>query len=291
MVQRSSVDLDSVPLIPAQDGGLQRSRDLDEELATAKGSSRSLCDSLFAFACVGTICTSLLSIVLFSIGISQQPPVASPFAQYEGQALRRPNAYANLEAAFGAGDLFADDYAPFTNFPDAVFQFKASDRSRRMWEDDRAHMTPAGSVYPDDRHIVANQTVSTLVQFRFKDYGMQRCFLNASVPLLIEKFDPAITLAEPSVLDVWELDTDMPIARYVRGSRDFAPRRRRLFTTLLVRANGQDVSGEFVCKSNELLTLELACSPSVPSCHVDFWQDRRIEPAGGIFLTQLSSVV
>ena len=111
------------------------------------------------FACIGTICSSFLSILLFSTRVSQQLEVASPFAQYEGQALHRPNAYANLEAAFRAGNHFPDDYAPFTNFPDAVFQFKTSHRSRRMWEDDRAHMTAAGSVYPDDRHIRVNQTV------------------------------------------------------------------------------------------------------------------------------------
>ena len=168
-----------------------------------------------------------------------------------------------------------------------------------MWEDDRDHWTPSGMVHPDDRHIVVTPQVSlstadprqapaelcpqntSVLQFLYRDFAIERCVLTASVPCQTARFDPAVTLIEPSRIDVWVLDAPTELSRYIESTTDTAPRRNRLLATLAVASERPSTTGELACRSNEFLTLELACSPSTPACHVYFWQDKRIEPPAG----------
>ncbi|KAF8960216.1 hypothetical protein BDZ97DRAFT_1666087 [Flammula alnicola] len=152
-----------------------------------------------------------------------------------------------------------------------------------MREDDRSWRSKLGTVYPDDRHIVISEKVSTIIQFRHIDYAMERCVLNVTIPQRTKKFDPFLDIVYPSTFDIWILDIVAEISRYTDTVWKFAPRRRKLFTTLTFSENdgGGLSSEEFHCPSNEFTTLEFACSPALPSCRVDFWQDRRTLPSAG----------
>ena len=110
---------------------------------------------------------------------------------------------------------------------------------------------------------------------------MERCVLIASLPKLAGRFDPASTLTEPSMIDVWTLDRKTEMSRYIEGSMSRAPPRKELLATLELTHEGIHTYGEFPCKSGAFLTVELLCSPSSPSCLVDFWQDGRVSPPRG----------
>ena len=81
----------------------------------------------------------------------------------------------------------------------------------------------------------------------------------------------------------WALNTTTEMSRYIEGSMDYAPRRKEILTTLELTREDTHTYGEFVCKSNGFLTVELACSPKSPSCFVGFWQDQRACPPRGKF--------
>ena len=112
---------------------------------------------------------------------------------------------------------------------------------------------------------------------------MERCVLNITIPQQDGHFDPAVKLADPSIIDVWVLDAPTELSRYISGSMDRAAPRQELLTTLTVSRSETSHSSEFHCKSGEFTTLELVCAPSHADCSVDFWQDQRAKPIGGKF--------
>lgn len=120
-----------------------------------------------------------------------------------------------------------------------------------------------------------------MVQFRHLDYAMERCVVNITIPQQDGHFDPAVKLADPSMVDVWVLDAPTELSRYISGSMERAPARRELLTTLTVSRSEASHSSEFHCTSGKFTTVELACSPTHPGCSVDFWQDQRAKPIGG----------
>ena len=110
---------------------------------------------------------------------------------------------------------------------------------------------------------------------------MERCVLNITIPQRTETFDPAVTLLDPSLVDVWTLDAPTELSRYINGATTYAPGRKELLTTLSFSSTSPSTFGEFHCPSGEFTTLELSCLPSMPNCNVDFWQDQRARPLGG----------
>ncbi|KZT07895.1 uncharacterized protein LAESUDRAFT_724363 [Laetiporus sulphureus 93-53] len=244
-------------------------------------------DRLVFWACIGAICSSILSIIVFAGGLFL-PTSAPPQPPYYGKALRRPNPYVNLDKVLRNGNY---TFPPIMNFPPMVLQINTSDPQRKMREDDRQWRSSYGTVYPDDRHIVISSETSTIVQFRNLDYAMERCILTALLPRHTEPFDPQVSLRDPSTVDVWELDTTTEIARYIPDTWHRAAKRRQLFTTLEFSHAGPSNSSEFHCPSNEFTTLEFACSPTKPDCSVDFWQDQRAVPRGGIYIVQYQSPI
>lgn len=105
--------------------------------------------------------------------------------------------------------------------------------------------------------------------------------LNITILQRTDTFDPAVTLLDPSLVDVWMLDAPTELSRYIDGATTYAPKRKELLTTLSFSATSPDTFGEFHCPSGQFTTLELTCSPTTFNCNVDFWQDQRARPLGG----------
>ncbi|KAI0945778.1 hypothetical protein AcW1_001920 [Taiwanofungus camphoratus] len=244
-------------------------------------------NSLVFWACIGALCTSILSFSVFIRGTFWTPARSSVHPPYD-QPLRRPSMYINLDKILKDVN---DTFPPITNFPPVVLQISTSDPRRKMTEDHRQWRSAQGTIYPDDRHILVSAETSTVVQFRNLDYMMERCVLTASLPRHTEPSDPATTLYEPSRVDVWLLDTTTEISPYIVGAWERAPKRRGLLTTLTFSKEGPSTSEEFHCPSGEFTALEFACAPSKPSCSVDFWQDQRAIPRGGVYMTQFQSTI
>lgn len=201
--------------------------------------------------------------------------------------LRRPSTYVNLDKVLANSN---HTFPPLTNFPQMVYQISTSDSSRTMTEDHKSRRTAIGTVYPDLRHIyITNEVsiaksllsiwklanlepqVSTVVQFRHIDYGMEHCTLNHSIPPQSD--------SKPSVVEVWELDVAVEISRYIGDTWKTAAPRRKMLTTMHFPPNGDTYS--FNCPSNEFSTFELACPSRSSACQVDFWQDQRADPITG----------
>jgi hypothetical protein len=251
---------------------------------------------LALYACICAISTSVLSIVLtFRNSLSLAAPIVPVW-----KPLRHLTPYVNLDRIHV--DVSAA-YPPILNFPPVVMQIQTADASRAMLEDDRQHDTVYGVIYPDDRHVVVSERVrkfilltrprcanalfflpqiSTILQFRNLDYGMETCTLNITQPLRSSVFDPAARFAETSSIDVWHLEVAGELSPHRPEIWSHAPVRTQVLTTVDWTAGATLSSPEFLCKSGGWSSFELACSPSnSQECLVDFWQDQRASPPGG----------
>ena len=251
---------------------------------------------MILWAAIGVACSTAISVVLFLFTVLSPPEVAIASSRMSMSVPRRPNPYLYLDKILATT---TQTFPPITNFPPVVLQFDNANPKRPMREEERGRLTEFGTVYPDDRHILItnkvrrfNQSdlvaddltmgqVSTVVQFRHLDYAMERCVLNITIPQPDGHFDPAVKLTNPSMIDVWVLDSLTEFSRYITGSMGNAPSRRELLTTLIVFWSESSHSSAFHCESGEFTTLELVCAPSDPHCSVDFWQDQRAKPIGG----------
>lgn len=233
---------------------------------------------LFIWACIGCICSSTLSLLVYLSNSSQAPRVPAP--------LRRPNPYPNLNSVFR--NTTHDPFPPIVSLSQLLLQVYTSDPQRELHEETREHDTTLGVVYPDDRHFIISPNITTIVQFRTLDYGMERCTLHASLPDKTDALDPAATIVHPSTLDIWRLNIDYEITRHRPESWKFAPLRKSLFGTFEFPQGEDWASDDFHCRSLSYTTLEFTCSTKTPDCHVDFWQDRA--SANGIYIRQHDSI-
>ncbi|KAI0759040.1 hypothetical protein C8Q74DRAFT_1359986 [Fomes fomentarius] len=239
-------------------------------------------ERLVFWAALGVACSTAFSAALSLLTVFYPPDVAAP-SQITTGVPHRPNPYLYLNKILANT---TQKFDPITNFPPVALQFDNADPKRRMREEDRGRPTSFGTVYPDDRRILVNDKVSTVVQFRNIDYAMERCVLHTVIPERNGTFDPDVTLADPSMVDVWLLDGPTEFSRYIRGSMEYAPKRRELLTTLTFSRSEPSRSSEFHCTSGEFTTLELTCSPANAGCSVEFWQDQRAKPLGGLYMVQ-----
>ncbi|KAM5531783.1 hypothetical protein V8D89_014553 [Ganoderma adspersum] len=127
-------------------------------------------------------------------------PLAASESPIPPPKMRRPNPFVNLDRILTANATMAFD--PTLNFPPMSLQITNGDPERHTHEDVRDRPTAFGRVYPDDRHIVISHEVSTIIQFRNLDYGMERCALHFEVPSPFGRFDPMVNLMEYSQADI-----------------------------------------------------------------------------------------
>jgi hypothetical protein len=116
--------------------------------------------------------------------------------------------------------------------------------------------------------------ISTVVQFRILDYGMESCQLVLETPAyngtdrdaLIHSSD-----GEMAVLDVWALDAPKKL-EFNTLTWNSKPKRATLFTQLYASYGLKHETSSFACSSASYQTFEVVCS----NCHIDImrsgWQ-------------------
>ncbi|TBU51886.1 hypothetical protein BD310DRAFT_890241 [Dichomitus squalens] len=244
------------------------------------------------FIAWATVCIAFSTLLSFTITLvdfgllatSGSPPRTSTIRTV---GRRRPNQYMNLDRILAGTNLTI--FNPIFNFPSVTLQILNSDSHRRMHEDGKGRPTKFGTVYPDDRHVLVSYETSTIVQFRHLDYRMEQCMLHFQVPQPIQFFDPKANITEGSHVEVWILDAPTELSRYIPGSMEFAPTRKSLLTTFRFSSIAHTQFGMFFCPSGGFTMLELTCTIGTMPCHVDFWQDQRAKPQGGLYITQYAS--
>ncbi|TFK35072.1 hypothetical protein BDQ12DRAFT_635563 [Crucibulum laeve] len=177
---------------------------------------------------------------------------------------------------------------PISNFPLVIAQVNRSD-PRTVYLDNHRYMSALGMIYPEDKKVLITNEVSTVMQFRILDFGMESCKLNVTIPSGDEaKADKknATISSDPLVLDIWYLQASKGVDTS-RLSWSTLPKRQGLFTSLRIEAGRTTQSPEFHCRSGSLYTFELTCSD--PRCHLEFQQDMKV-PRLAFFLSQESSL-
>ncbi|KAF8641552.1 hypothetical protein AX16_009929 [Volvariella volvacea WC 439] len=147
-------------------------------------------------------------------------------------------------------------------------------------------------IYPEDKQFLVNTKVSTILQFRVLDYGMERCTLTFSLPTPEGLADPhhskAVALGGPIHLSIWRLDSSEPLEPSSLSWSNRPPRRRDAMEFYVQPEGSLIESEEFRCPAGSLQTYEVACSPRNSDCYIWFQQDHK-EPRLALYLTQKQS--
>ncbi|KAJ7699279.1 hypothetical protein B0H17DRAFT_1196369 [Mycena rosella] len=194
--------------------------------------------------------------------------------------LRRPSQYIRFDEVQRPSEPIPRQ---FNNYPIAVAQIDAADEGRIFAEDARAYMSPIGTVVPGDRRVLVTPTISTVVQFRTIDWGMEDCELHVSLPALSLGVGPKGV----SVV-VHRLNQTYPLDLATLSYRTRPPRVAKLASVQLSRTEGTVWHRRFACAADDVLTFELECSQTDGGdCLVEWWQKRgHVEPVPAVYLTQ-----
>ncbi|KAF9457242.1 hypothetical protein BDZ94DRAFT_1240922 [Collybia nuda] len=252
---------------------------------------------------------TFLAVICTTFNLVYLAYMAAPYLLHrepELATLPRPNQFIGLERI---------NYTkhPFPNVKMATFAgvIAQIDRSQPKYVypvDPRRRSTYFGTVSPEDRNVLAtnqasssfifrNKLISTVLQFRARDFGMEWCTLKLALPASAQ-YDPTdpnneeerernwLLEGDTSDLEVWELESSQWLdPRYL--SYNTRPRRRGHLFSFRVRGNSTHVSREVRCPSDKIATFEVFCVS--PGCRVDIWQNK-LQPPIGLFLEQRSSL-
>jgi hypothetical protein len=139
-------------------------------------------------------------------------------------------------------------------------------------------MTARGAS-PAQQTCSTHLQTSTVMQFRNRDFDMEKCVLTMSVPRDTPSLVAAANVTSKTVLNVWMLDNAVEIHPAIFWG--YAPKRKALLTNFTVTPEAAVASVPFRCASTSFTTLEFECAAKhVDDCHVDFWQDRQKPYAG-----------
>jgi len=238
---------------------------------------------LFFWACIGAICSSVLSLGLFINGSFPTHPASQAYRTTDPP--RRISTYMNLDKVQRNA---SEKFNPIDSFAYVVLQLKSDDPQRKTYEDDRMYYSREGAIYPDDRHFLVTKETSTIMQFRNMDHQMERCEIQGLVPPSEMPHDPAVDIDYSGKMDVWLLDNSRELSRYMVWER--TPKRVKKLTSFQFRQNSEQstVVESFHCPSLGFSTFEFVCSEETPNCKVDFWWVKKT-PLNGVWMKQFDS--
>ncbi|KAJ7217066.1 hypothetical protein GGX14DRAFT_358172 [Mycena pura] len=147
-------------------------------------------------------------------------------------------------------------------------------------------MSPIGTILPQDRRVLVTPTISTIIQFRTIDWGMEDCRLHMSVPAL----GGGDTARAPNISVVlYRLNQTYPLDTAELTFQSRPPRVAKIEDIELSRAEYTVWSRQFACKADDVLTFELGCRGiSNNDCSLEWWQKQGSDPA--VYLTQHATV-
>ncbi|KAJ7664448.1 hypothetical protein DFH06DRAFT_323722 [Mycena polygramma] len=207
--------------------------------------------------------------------------------KYMDTMLESPSAYFGLERA--VHDPTAEPPHPISNFPLLAAQINRA-RPKDVYFEHNRHLTNFGTAYPLDRKVRVSPEISTVIQFRVQDWGMERCSLafRSSVGKSQSGNHHERDMAEhwTGSVDVWRLDEGKRINGQSLSWNTRANRRDLMASWNLSTAEHLE-TGEFDCKSGSILTFELSCSSN--DCQLEFIQTKE-KPRAALLVIQRSSL-
>ncbi|KAJ7822603.1 hypothetical protein B0H13DRAFT_2376579 [Mycena leptocephala] len=236
-------------------------------------------------ACLASLACTLLNISFLTV----REILVTNDIKFSDIPLDVPNSYYGLENA--VRDSTAQPPAPIRNPPFFAGHINQSAPSTVFFEYNR-QFTDFGTVYTTDRRFLVAPGISTVLQFRVQDFGMERC--NVTLSPFIYNAEPPERTTVGAVNDtligrveLWRLGL-----RTRLDPQDLSWRTRPIRSLLL--ASWEFTSGrrmetpEFLCESGSIMTFELACAGE-DDCRIDFNQPRE-NFTSTLFLMQSSSL-
>ncbi|KAI9439480.1 hypothetical protein BJY52DRAFT_1321989 [Lactarius psammicola] len=193
-------------------------------------------------------------------------------AALEEAQLELRSSYVNFDSLYGEGStLRPAPHAPIVNHVLALAHVSHSQPHTVVTRNPGGGMTINGYVPLDARRLWVTDDVSTIVQFRAIDYGMENCSL-ALVPAPSAEGAAVVNFE----LDVWtltdaprrpgrRLNTNLDVRTLTWASR---PERKEHIGMLSVIDGASGETPTFACPSGSYHTLEIACA-TTRGCDVD----------------------
>ncbi|TFY68651.1 hypothetical protein EVJ58_g886 [Rhodofomes roseus] len=155
------------------------------------------------FICL--LCT-VVNLGLFHASLTQSPPPAPTTAltRQDIFKLRRPSQYIRLHEIPRPSPPVDRQ---FNNYPIVVAQIDSASPNKVIDDAANRHMVHSGTIVPEDVRVHVSQTVSTIVQFRAIDFGMERCELQ----LTTKPQTSASISSKPFTLEIFRLNSTIPL--------------------------------------------------------------------------------
>ncbi|KAJ6464363.1 hypothetical protein C8R45DRAFT_1023819 [Mycena sanguinolenta] len=257
------------------------SRDSDQSNDT-DGQKHHSCFSAYVpvALCVLFTLLNILVTVVFRSASGHGPQVSAPVTSKNIHLLRRPSQYIRFDEVHRPSPPIPKQ---FRNYPITVAQVDATEPERILYAD-KSYMAGIGTILPGDRRVLVTPTISTIVQFRTIDWGMEDCRLHLSVPRLSGDAQRNISLA------LYRLNQTYPIDTTELSFHSRPPRFARLEEIEITNVGDTDWSRSVACRSDDVLSFEFECSgiPEEGGCFLEWWQKKGSETA--VYLTQHATV-
>jgi len=283
MATRSS-DYSQVPGSP-EEASLSSSEDVVDEKASNQLQPRPVYELTtltygIYFACL--VCCFVNIFVLLR-EYTNGPIIVDP------KGLQRPSQYVDFDAISWTQSRL-DALPKIHNFPVIVAQVSTSEPGKVFPIDPARWIGQNGTQSPEVREVLITPDVSTIVQFRVLDYGMERCSVAIEIPSeqdVRQRYrDNSLDLDGDTTVEVWQLETEKELDVRLLSKRTVPPR-KSLVGKIHAEMGQRSGTVDFPCKSRSLYSFELAC-PS-HDCRIQFTQDGD-KPIFAFYLLQKSSL-
>ncbi|KAJ7817845.1 hypothetical protein B0H14DRAFT_2840964 [Mycena olivaceomarginata] len=201
--------------------------------------------------------------------------------------LRRPSQFVGFEKLQRVGTPATKS---FVNFPLVLAQIDSSDPTRTA-PPFLGVFTNIGTIYPELGRVVVSKSISTVVQFRALDFGMEACEIRIALPINASAVSGNRPLTLPSSpIAIFSLEHDKPLHADSLSYSSRPPRGDKIADISL--GYGSVWNHHFKCQMDDMYAFELAC-PSLGSesfCDLAWEQDKDHDSLPAITMIQHSIV-
>lgn len=221
--------------------------------------------SLLALAtCLAATIANIMAL-RFAPGVPSTPDI---------NRLRRPSQFIGLDKIVRPTPPIPRQ---FDNFPFLVSRTDSQHQDKVLGVDEFSYMSTVGTITPELYRIQVSNSISTIVQFRAIDFGMEKCRLSIVAPASV----PPTAHVAVYRLDVVDILNEREINYYTRPGR-------LAKLAELEMTPSTNWTRYFSCQSDGVYTFELACSEQQQPCDVQWVQDKK--ESIGVFITQFATV-
>ncbi|KAF8466073.1 hypothetical protein DFH94DRAFT_781694 [Russula ochroleuca] len=266
---------------PLPQGRTRGESDTPERLTINNGIKALLRCGFFIIAA----CIALDGVLFLALGYRYAKAVLFPV---EPAKLETPSTYINFDLLYRNGTKTSSRFPPIRALPRALAQVSSREPDKVYPQWPVSFLAPYGSVPQNDRHLLVDPEISTFVQFRALDYGMENC----SLGLLIPEYDSddAMEIAHiGTTIDIWSLAVNSKVD-LLKLSYNALPRRISQVGSFTPRYNIAEQLPSFACESGTYHAFLLTCPEGAhkEDCWLDVTSTK--EELVGVYMEQSQTI-